>query len=80
LGLPDPGGARPPIRQSFPPAGIFEDPRPIKEYVDLDAPIEAAPGIDYRTVIDYGDLEVAATSSAESATDNHTADSAAQIS
>eukprot|EP00005_Dracoamoeba_jomungandri_P011337 CAMPEP_0174272846 /NCGR_PEP_ID=MMETSP0439-20130205/52543_1 /TAXON_ID=0 /ORGANISM="Stereomyxa ramosa, Strain Chinc5" /LENGTH=651 /DNA_ID=CAMNT_0015363639 /DNA_START=528 /DNA_END=2483 /DNA_ORIENTATION=+ len=55
-------------RQSFPPFGhsslplpppgdFMEDPRSIKQYVDLDAPPGDDVVVDYRTSIDYGDLD-----------------------
>jgi hypothetical protein len=40
---------RPPVVMAPPPQTGFHDPRGIREYVDLDAPSEDVPQIDYRT-------------------------------
>jgi len=39
-----------------PPPGMSPDPRQIRQYIDLDAPVEAVPEIDYRGTVSYDDI------------------------
>ncbi|KAL6071930.1 splicing factor 1 isoform X1 [Balamuthia mandrillaris] len=77
---PPPFGATPIVSfgsPSAPPPGFAPDPRAatsLRQYVDLDAPAEDVPIIDYRTSIDYGDLDAASTGSSSSSSSSSSAD------